>query len=92
MRLFVLALTALLVLLPSLLILFAPERPIRARLPWALAAFLSPLVTFGLVRMVPLLSNNAPEAAQWARFLGLLLSGGGFFLPWILFAIFLHRR
>lgn len=92
MRIFVLALTFSLVLLPTLLILFASQKPLRARVIWGFASFLSPLATFGIVRLIPLLSNGTPEAAQWERFFGLILSGSGFILPWILFAIFLHRR
>lgn len=92
MRSFFLVLTGIMVLVPALLILFAPGRPLASRVIWALAAFLAPIVTYGLVQLVPILSNNAPNAAQWERFIGLLLSGAGFFLPWILFAIFLHKR
>jgi predicted cobalt transporter CbtA len=92
MRIVVLALTFALVLLPTLLILFAPQKPLRARVIWGLASFLSPLLTFAIVRIVPLLSNNTADAAQWERFFGLLLTGSGFFLPWLLFAVFLHRE
>ncbi len=92
MRIFVLALTFALVLLPTLLILFASQKPLKSRVVWAIASFLSPLASFGIVRLIPILSNNSPEAAQWERFFGLLLSGSGFILPWVLFAIFLHRR
>lgn len=92
MRLFILAFTFVLVLLPTLLILFASQKPLGARILWALVAFLPPFVTFGLVRLVPVLSNNAPQAAQWERFIGLIITGSGFILPWIIFAIFLHRR
>jgi hypothetical protein len=92
MRIFVLALTFVLVLLPVLLIIFAPHKPLRARIIWGVAAFLSPVLTFGIVRLIPVLSNNTPEAAQWERFFGLVISYGGFILPWVLFAIFLHRR
>lgn len=91
MRVFFLALTFALVLLPTLLILFAPEKSLRARIVWGVAAFLAPIVTFAAVRMIPTLSNNTTEAAQWERFFGLILSGGGFVLPWVFFAIFLHR-
>lgn len=92
MRAIALALTfALLVLLPTLLILFAPQKPLKLRIGWGLAAFLSPVLTFAAVRMIPVLSNNTPEAAQWERFFGVMLSGGGFILPWIFFALFLHR-
>lgn len=92
MRLFVLSLTFALVLLPTLLVLFASQKPLRSRVIWGLVTFLSPLTTLGIVRLVPLLSNGTPEAAQWERFFGLILTGSGFILPWILFAIFLHRR
>jgi hypothetical protein len=92
MRLFILAFTFLLVLLPTLLILLASQKPLKARLGWALASFLSPLLTFGIVRLVPVLSNNSPEAAQWERFFGLILSGSGFIMPWLIFAVFLHRK
>lgn len=92
MRIFVLALTFAMVLLPTLLILFASHKPLRARVLWSLLSFLSPLTTFGIVRLLPLLSNNSPDAVQLERFLGLLLSGSGFVLPWIIFAVFLHRK
>lgn len=91
MRVLFLGITLVFVLLPTLLILFAPQKPIRARVLWGLGAFLSPVVTFAAVRMIPILSNNTPEAAQWERFFGVVVSGGGFILPWILFALFLHR-
>jgi hypothetical protein len=93
MRIFVLALTFIFaVFIPALLVLFAPGKPLRTRAFWALAAVLSPLATFGIVRLIPLLSNNTPEAVQWERFAGLLLSGSGFILPWIIFAVFLHKK
>jgi hypothetical protein len=93
MRIFVLALTFIFaVFIPALLVLFAPGKPLRARMLWALTAALSPLVSFGIVRLIPILSNNSPEAAQWERFAGLLLSGSGFVLPWLIFAVFLHRK
>lgn len=91
MRVLFLGITFAFVLLPTLLILFAPQKPIRARIFWGLGAFLAPIVTFAAVRMIPILSNNTPDAAQWERFFGLVVSGGGFILPWILFALFLHR-
>lgn len=90
MRIVVLALTFALFLLPVLLILFAPGKPLKRRILWAVIAFLAPISVFGLVRMVPVLSNNAPSAAQWERFVGLLLTGGGAVMPWIIFALFLH--
>jgi hypothetical protein len=92
MRIFVLALTFSLVLLPTLLILFAAQKPLRSRVVWAIASFLSPLLTFAIIRVIPMFSNNSPEAAQWERFFGLIFTGSGFILPWILFAIFLHRQ
>lgn len=92
MRIFLLALTGMFVLLPALLILFAPGRAIGVRIVWAVAAVLGPLVTFGLTHMIPMLSNNSAEATQWERFAGLLLSGSGFFLPWVLFALFVHFK
>jgi hypothetical protein len=92
MRLFVLAITFALVLLPVLLILFAPGRRLSGRVIWAIVAFVSPLLVYGLVQMIPDLTNNAPEARQWARFIGLALSAAGFILPWAIFAVFLHRR
>ena len=93
MRIFVLALTFVFaVFIPALLVLFAPGKPLRARVIWASTAALSPLVSFGIVRLIPILSNNSPEAAQWERFAGLLLSGSGFVLPWLIFAVFLHRK
>ena len=91
MRIFMLALTFALVLLPTLLILFAPKKSMSSRAIWALASFVSPVATFGIVRLIPLLSNNNPDSAQWERFFGLILSGSGFILPWIIFAVFLHR-
>jgi nitrate/nitrite transporter NarK len=90
MRVVVLGLLVLLVLLPSLLILFARHRPSRLRIPMALAAFLSPVVIFGLVSASPFLMNDVRNAPQWAHLLGLVMWGAGFFLPWILFALFLH--
>lgn len=90
MRVIILGLLVLLVLLPSLLILFARHRPARQRIPMALAAFLSPIIIFGLVSASPYLMNDVRNAPQWAHFLGLVFWGAGFFLPWVLFALFLH--
>jgi nitrate/nitrite transporter NarK len=90
MRIVVLGLLVLLVLLPSLLILFARHRPARIRLPMAMAAFLSPIVMIGLVSAAPYLMNDVRNAPQWAHMLGLMMWAGGFFLPWIIFALFLH--
>ena len=93
MRIFVLALTfVFVVLIPTLLVLFAPGKPLRARITWALVAMLSPVATFGIIRLIPLLSNNSPDAAQWERFAGLLITGSGLILPWLVFAVFLHRK
>ncbi len=92
MRIFVISLAALLVVLPTLLILFGRGQALRMRIFWALVAFVSPIVVIGLVWMMPALTNNAPWSGQWMRFLGLILSGGGFVLPWVIFALFLHRQ
>lgn len=83
---------ALLVLLPSLLILFATHRGVALRVPMAVAAFVSPFLMIGLVNMMPSLWNNTPQAPQWAHMLGIVLWGAGFFLPWIFFALFLHMK
>lgn len=92
MRVFIIGLAALLIILPTLLILFGPGQALRKRVFWAVIAFVSPIVMIGLVWMIPILTNNAPHAAQWQRFVGLILSGGGFVLPWVIFALFLHRQ
>lgn len=93
MRIFVLTLTfAIAIAIPVLLILFAPGRSWRARILWALAALLAPAANFALIQMIPILSNNAPAATQWERFFGLIFAGSGFVLPWLIFAVFLHRR
>ena len=92
MRLIVLGIAFLLVMLPTLLILFAGGKPLRTRIFWALFSFLSPILTFALVQMMPMLTNNSPFAAQWERFIGVILSASGFLLPWILFAVFLHEK
>lgn len=92
MRAFFLGLVVLLVFLPALLILFAPRRALSLRLVWGLSAFFLPILAFGFVQLVPLLANNAPEAGQWGRFVGILIAGAGLILPWVLFALFLHRR
>lgn len=81
-----------LVFLPVLLILFAPGAALMRRIRWAILAFLAPLVMILLVNLLPMLSNNAAQAQQWERFMGLVLQAGGFFLPWIIFAIFLHAK
>lgn len=90
MRFIAFGFLVLLVLLPSLLILLAKHRALAARMPMALLAFLSPVILFGLVSLFPFLTNDAPNAPQWAHFLGLVMWAGGFFLPWIVFALFLH--
>lgn len=92
MRIFLLALTAMFVLLPALLVLFAPARPIGMRIVWAIATVLAPVITFGVTQFFPLLTNNSAESSQWERFFGLLLSGSGFFLPWVMFALFVHFK
>jgi hypothetical protein len=91
-RIFILSLTFGLILLPALLILFARHKPLRMRILWGMAAFLMPFIMLGLVNLVPGLVNHSPDSSQAFRFLGLVLSGAGFFLPWILFAVFLHKR
>jgi hypothetical protein len=90
MRIIALGVLVLLVLLPSLLILLAKNRALAARLPMATLAFLSPVVLIGLVNLFPYFTNNAPNAPQWAHFLALVMWAGGFFLPWVIFALFLH--
>ena len=92
MRFFVFGFAVLLVFLPVLLILFAKGRAMKSRAIWALVAFASPIVTIAAVNVMPLLTNNAPEAQQWERFLGVVISGSGFVLPWIVFAVFLHAQ
>ena len=93
MRLFVLALVFVFVFLPALLILFARERGLSrpARIGWAMAAFLAPVAVFVTVQLMPELANNAVEARQWGRMLGLGLTASGFILPWVIFSLFLHR-
>ncbi|MCA3633735.1 MAG: hypothetical protein INF16_13220 [Methylobacterium sp.] len=90
LRFLPLGLIVLLVLLPSLLILFATHRPLKARIPMATMAFISPVLMFGLVNMLPYLTNDVRNAPQWAHLVGLVLWGAGFFLPWLIFALFLH--
>ncbi len=92
MRIFVLALTFSFVLLPTLLILLASQKPLRSRIVWGLASFLSPLTTIAITHLMPRMTNNSADSTQWERFFGLLLTGSGFVLPWMIFAIFLHRR
>lgn len=92
MRLFIIGLAFVLVLLPTLLILFAHGKTLRTRIVWAMFSFLAPIVMYAVVRSIPLLMNNVPEAQQWERFLGVVLSASGFFLPWIFFALFLHDK
>ncbi|MCA0400385.1 MAG: hypothetical protein LCH38_06175 [Proteobacteria bacterium] len=90
MRVFVLALTFAFIALPALLILFAPQRRLVSRAVWAVLAILAPFLTIGPVQLLPRMTNNAADATQWERFFGLLLSGSGFVLPWVIFAVFLH--
>lgn len=90
MRLIALGLMVLLVLLPSLMILFAKHRAFSVRAPMAALAFVSPIVMIALVNMLPWLTNNSPTATQWAHLIGLGLWALGFFLPWVIFALFLH--
>lgn len=92
MRMFVIGLAGFLVLLPTLLILFARGKPLLARLFWAALAFFAPIVMIMLVRALPILSNNSPDSSQWERMLGLLFAAFGFLLPWLFFARFLHRH
>jgi hypothetical protein len=90
MRLIVFGFAILLVFLPVLLILFARGRAMRIRAIWAIIAFASPVVTIALVNLAPALTNNDVASSQWLRFLGVTLSGAGFILPWVIFALFLH--
>jgi hypothetical protein len=92
MRAFFLGLVVLLVFLPAILILFAPRQPLTPRLLWGLLAFLSPVLAFGLTQLMPSLTNNLPGATQWGRLAGLLIAGAGLILPWVMFALFLHRN
>ncbi|MCZ8187355.1 MAG: hypothetical protein O9308_13320 [Beijerinckiaceae bacterium] len=91
MRAFFLGLIALLVFLPAILILLAPGKPLAIRIRWGLAAFFTPIIAFGLIQFMPALSNNAPQAMQFGRLLGLILAGSGLILPWLFFATFLNR-
>lgn len=91
MRAFFLGLIALLVFLPAILILLAPGKPLATRIRWGLAAFFTPILAFGLIQFMPALSNNAPQAMQFGRLLGLILAGSGLILPWLFFATFLNR-
>lgn len=90
MRVFLLALTFAFVLLPAMLIMTAPRRGLPIRLLWAGAAALAPLLTIGAVNYLPRFTNNAADATQFERLLGMMLSFSGFVLPWVIFAIFLH--
>lgn len=92
MRIFILSLTFALILLPAVLIFLAHHKPLRTRMVWGMAALFTPVVMLLLVNLVPSLVNNSPDASQAFRFLGLVLSGAGFFLPWVMFAVFLHKR
>jgi len=93
MRNIVLALTFFLALgLPIILILFAPGRARAMRIIWALIALAAPIVAFAIIQAIPILSNNSAESTQWERFFGLIFSGSGFVLPWVIFAIFLHVK
>lgn len=91
MRSFIIAVAVLLVLMPSLLVLFAPRYSLGTRALWAMAAFLAPAVTIGIAQIVPQFANNSADAMQWQRMLGILVAGSGFFLPWVIFACFLNR-
>jgi hypothetical protein len=92
MRVFILALIFALVLLPTLLILFAQGASLKRRIVWAIGAFVTPIIIIAFVQVIPLLTNNAPDAHQWERFAGVVLSGSGFVLPWVIFALFLHSK
>ena len=92
LRFFVFGAALVLVFLPVLLILFAPDAAIARRIRWAVAAFLAPIAVIALVQLMPLLTNNSAVAARWERFFGLVLMAGGFFLPWVIFALFLHGK
>lgn len=92
MRLIIFGFAILLIFLPVLLILFARERTMRVRATWAIAAFVSPIATIAAVNLMPALTNNSADAQQWERFLGVVISGSGFILPWVIFALFLHAK
>jgi hypothetical protein len=92
MRFIILGLVVLFILLPVLLILFAKGRSLKARVVWGVGAFLSVVVPVALVNLLPVLTNNAPQAQQWERFIGVLVSASGIILPWVIFALFLHSK
>jgi ABC-type iron transport system FetAB permease component len=92
MRLVIFGFAILLIFLPVLLILFARDRTMKVRAVWAIIAFISPIATIAAVNLIPALTNNSASAQQWERFLGVVISGSGFILPWVIFALFLHAQ
>lgn len=92
MRLVILGLVILFIFLPVMMILFAKGRNMRVRAIWAIGAFVSVVVPVALVNLLPMLTNNAPAAQQWERFIGVVVSASGIILPWVIFALFLHAK
>lgn len=80
------------VLVPTLLTLFQPHKPLVKRIAWALWVFASPVLALSLLHFVPELDGKALRNPNlWA--LGrAVLSAMAFVLPWVLFAASRERR
>lgn len=87
MRPVVILILFLLVLVPTLLTLFQPGKPLMKRVTWALWVFASPVLAVALIHFVPELDGKALRNPNlWA--LGkAVLTALAFILPWVLFAV-----
>jgi hypothetical protein len=81
-----------LVLVPTLLTLFQPNKPLVRRISWALWVFAAPVLAMVLITFVPQFDGKALHNPNlWA--LGkVVLMAMAFILPWVLFAASRERQ
>jgi hypothetical protein len=75
-----------LVLIPTLLTLFQPGKPLVRRVSWALWVFASPALLIALIQVVPELNGQALTNANLWTVARAVLTAAAFILPWLLFA------
>ena len=86
MRPVIILILFIMVLVPTLLTLFQPDKPLVRRISWALWVFASPVLAVSLLTFIPQFDGKALHNPNlWA--LGkVVLTAMAFILPWVLFA------
>jgi hypothetical protein len=86
MRPAVLAIIAIFVLIPALLMMFSQGRPLGQRVLLGALIFLAPFALVLAVQLVPALNGSSPHHGPAWRAIGVFFSTAAFVLPWALFA------